>query len=167
MKNNNKNLREWLEIVKPIIDSPEYQKRKKFRHHGDITVYDHCVRVSIYSYLVARRFKMDYKSAAIAGLLHDFYTTPWQECTEKLPFFKMHGFTHAAIALENSRKYFSEYLNPTIENAILRHMFPLNKIPPKTKVGFLITLVDKYVSIEMFREPESIIQTAKAVGGCK
>lgn len=156
-------LSEWYDIVSPIINHPEYQRRKTFRHHGDITVYDHMVRVSIYMYLWAKKLNMDYKSAAIAGLLHDFYETPWQDVKVKQPFFKMHGFTHAANALKNAQKYFPEYMNPVIENSILRHMFPLNKVPPKYKIGFMLTLVDKYVSLEMFKEPESLIKTFKAI----
>lgn len=163
MKKNYQDLSEWYDIVSPIINSKEYQRRKTFRHHGDITVYDHMVRVSIYMYMWAKKDNLDYRSAAIAGILHDFYTTPWQDVKEKLPFFKMHGFTHAAVALENSKKYFPEYLNPVIENSILRHMFPLNKVPPKYRIGFMLTLVDKYVSMEMFKEPESLIKTFKAI----
>ena len=140
--------KEWYKIVRPIITSSEYRKRKKFRHHGDTSVYDHCVKVSIASYRFAKKMHLDYKSAAIAGLLHDFYTTPWQEDTEVKPFFQRHGFTHARVALENSRKFYGEYLNPKIENAILRHMFPLNIVPPRYSIGFVITVADKIKSLD-------------------
>ena len=40
---------------------------------------------------IAKKLKVDYKSAAIGGLLHDFYTKPWQEDTEKKKFFEKHG----------------------------------------------------------------------------
>ncbi len=150
---------EWQEIVYPILTSKEYFKRRTFRHHGDITVYDHCVHVSRLSYRIAKKLHLDYKSAAIAGLLHDLYTTPWQEVTVKKPFFEQHGFTHARDALKNSRKFYKKYLNPKIENAILRHMFPLNITPPKYATGYIVTLADKIVSLEVFTEPEVIIKT--------
>ena len=42
------------------------------------------------------------------------------------------------------------FLNEKTENVILRHMFPLNIVPPKNKEAWLITFVDKYVSCEVF-----------------
>lgn len=152
-------LDEWYKIAYPIISHPEYQRRKTFRHHGDTSVYNHSINVSIKSYVMAKKLNLDYKSATIAGLLHDFYESPWQDVTIKQPFFKKHGFTHAENALKNSRIYFKKYLNPCIENSIKRHMFPLNIIPPKYKEGLVLTMVDKMVSIDMITSKESIAKT--------
>ncbi len=140
--------KEWYKIVRPIITSCEYKKRKYYRHHGDVSVYDHCIKVSLGAYALAKKLHMDYRSAAIAGVLHDFYTTPWQDVMIQQPFFQRHAFSHAKCALENSRKYFGKYLNPKIENAILRHMFPLNITPPKSSIGYIITIVDKAKSMD-------------------
>lgn len=151
--------REWEEIVYPILTSKIFFKRRTFRHHGDITVYEHCIHVSRMSYRIAKKLHLDYKSAAIAGLLHDLYTTPWQEDTTKKPFFEQHGFTHARDALKNSQRYFGNYLNPKIENAILRHMFPLNITPPRYSTGYIVTLADKIISLEVITQPEVIVKT--------
>lgn len=140
--------KEWYKIVRPIITSKEYLKRKKFRHHGNTSVYEHSIKVSLGAFKLAKMLRLDYKSAAIAGVLHDLYTTPWQDVTVDLPFFKRHAFSHARCALENSQKYYSKYLNPKIENAILRHMFPLNIKPPRYSTGYIITIVDKCVSMD-------------------
>lgn len=154
---NSKDLSYWYEIAKPILDHPEYQKRKKYMHHGDTSVYTHSVGVSLRAFQIGKKFNLDLKSLIIAGLLHDFYKTPWQDVEEHLPLFKRHGFTHAKDALLNSRIYFSEYLNPTIENSILRHMFPLNKIPPKTKEGFVLTIADKLESLDLILSKKSLL----------
>ena len=146
---NSKDLAYWYEIAKPILEHPEYQKRKKFMHHGDTSVYTHCVRVSIRAFQMGKKLNLDLNTLVIAGLLHDFYETPWQEIEERLPLFQRHGFTHAKNALLNSRVYFSEYLNPNIENSILRHMFPLNKVPPKTKEGMVLIVADKLESLDL------------------
>ncbi len=140
---------EWYSIVRDIIISPEYEKRRTFRHHDDETVYEHSVKVSKQAYTIAKKLGADYRSAAIAGILHDFYTTPWQEDTTHKKFFEQHGFTHARDSLSNSRIFFSEYLNPQIENAILRHMFPLNIIPPKYFISYIVTFSDKVCSLNM------------------
>ena len=55
--------------------------------------------------------------------------------------------------MENSYQYFSELMNDKISNIILRLMFPLNIIPPKYLEGWIITLVDKYVSLETLKNP--------------
>ena len=145
---------EYYKIVKEILEHPEFIKRKNFKHHSNISVYDHCLAVSKLSYKIARKMKLDYKSAAIGGLLHDFYTKPWQECTEKKKLLEQHGFTHAKDALMNAHKYFPNLMNEKIDNIILRHMFPLNKVPPKYKEGWIVTTVDKYISLEVFKNPK-------------
>lgn len=154
--------KEWFEIIKPIVEHPEFQKRKTFKHHGETTVFEHSIRVSHKAYKIAKGLNTDYRSAAIAGILHDFYTTPWQDVIIKQPIYKMHAFTHAKSALENSRKYFSEFLDEKIENAILRHMFPLNIIPPKHLVGYIVTTADKLSSLDMILSPSSIKKTCLA-----
>ncbi len=99
---NKKDFNEYYEIVKPILNNKEFKKRKKFLHHGKVTVYDHSLAVSKLSYCLAKKLKLDYKSAAIGGLLHDFYNNPWQNKTKKTKFFQKHGFIHANQAFKNS-----------------------------------------------------------------
>lgn len=148
--------KEYYKIVDKILKNEEFQKRKEFPHHDKISVYDHCLAVSKLSYMLARKMKLDYKSAAIGGLLHDFYSKPWQGKKEKTKILDMHGFVHARDALLNSHKYFPELMNEKIDNIILRHMFPLNKIPPKYKEGWIVSIVDKYISLEVFKNPKFI-----------
>ena len=99
---------------------------------------------------------LDYKSAAIAGLLHDFYYKDWQKNIKKDPLYKAHGFSHSKEALENSKIHFPDLLNKKIENSIVRHMFPLNFIPPLYLESWIICLVDKYCSLEIFTTPKEL-----------
>lgn len=146
---------DYYKIVKDILNHPEFIKRKEYMHHDDISVYDHCLAVSKLSYKLARQMNLDYKSAAIGGLLHDFYSKPWQDKeTKSTKLLEKHGFTHARDALHNAHKYFPELMNEKIDNIILRHMFPLNKIPPKYKEGWIVTVVDKYISLEVLKNPK-------------
>lgn len=147
---------EYYNIVYEILATDEFQKRKKYKHHGSISVYDHSLAVSKYAYIVTKRLGYDYKSAAIGGLLHDFYYKPWQENVEKKSFLKKHGFVHAKEALENSKKYFPHLVNRKIANIIERHMFPLNKIPPRYIEAWIVNMCDKYVSLEVIKEPTKI-----------
>lgn len=144
---------EYYKIVNKILNHPEFQKRKQYAHHGNISVFDHSLAVSKVSYYLAKKLKKDYKIAAVGGLLHDFYYNPWQGVKEKRPFLKKHGFVHAQEAHDNALKYFPEYMNNRVENVILRHMFPVNKIPPKYIEGWIVTIADKYVSCEVLLHP--------------
>ncbi len=148
---------EFFEIISEILNSEEYQKRKKYKHHGEKSVYDHCLSVSMKSYKIAKIMGMDYKSAAIGGLLHDFYYKPWQENKEKKSFLKLHGFVHAKEALQNSKQNYPQYMNKRVENIIVRHMFPLNIIPPRYVESWVITIVDKIVSMEIFLNPSKLL----------
>ncbi len=151
---------QYYEIVKEILENPEFQKRKTYLHHENCSVYEHCLMVSFLSYLWAKKWNCDYKSAAIGGLLHDFYDKPWQTNTSKsskknkTKFFEQHGFVHAREAVKNSYHYFPTLMNKRVENIIRRHMFPLNICPPKYKEAWIITCVDKYVSADVLKNPK-------------
>lgn len=152
---------EYYEIVKEILDNKEFQKRKEYMHHENSSVYDHSLSVSILLYIWAKKWHLDYKSAAIGGLLHDFYDKPWQSKEHKLEsktkkgFFKQHGFVHASEAARNAKLFFPHLINPKIDNIIRRHMFPLNIHPPKYIESWMITLVDKYVSLDVLKTPKA------------
>ena len=153
---------EWFLIVEDILLSKEFQKRKYFIHHHELSVWDHSILVSFKSFIVGKYFNADCRICALAGLLHDFYPQAWQyseklekidngnyllEWNVKKPLFKMHGFVHASEAALNYVKFFPELENKRITNAIKRHMFPLNIIPPRYKEGVIVNCVDKLNSV--------------------
>ena len=148
--------KEYLEIVNQILNNKEFLKRKNYNHHGEKSVYEHCIEVSFFSYRLAKKLKFNYKEAAIGGLLHDFYYEDWHKVKYQKNIFKKHGFVHAKEALENSKKHFNNLLNKKIENIILRHMFPLNIVPPKYKEAWLVSIVDKIVSLEVLKSKDFI-----------
>ena len=151
--------REYYKIVKDIIEHPEFQKRKTFMHHENESVFDHVLEVSYYSFIYCKENDLDYKSAAIGGLLHDFYPKPWQNCEKcKKHFFDLHGFVHATEALENAWYYFPEHMTPKIANIIVRHMFPVNLAPPKYKEAWVVTMIDKRVSLKIFKNPKGLLK---------
>lgn len=151
------NDKEFLDIVSPILNNKEFDARKNWKHHEHCSLYEHCLIVSYLSYEICKKRGFNYHDAAIGGLLHDFYYSPWQDhLDEKVPFFKQHGFVHAREALRHSYEVFPELMNARIANIILRHMFPLNVIPPKYKEGWVITYVDKKVSLDVVLDVKAI-----------
>lgn len=164
---------EWYIIVEDILRNPEFQKRKLFMHHHNLSVWDHSILVSFKSFAFSKKFGANAYVCAVAGLLHDFYSQAWISTPEleslengryttlmkeKKPWYKMHGFTHAKDAALNYVKYFPELEDKRITNSIKRHMFPLNIIPPRYMEGYIITIVDKLNSV---RELPSVYDISK------
>lgn len=146
---------EYINIVRDILKNEEFKKRKHFRHHGNITVYEHSLKVSYVAYKLSENIKcLNSAEIAIGGLLHDFYYEPWQEKHEKKRRGESHCFVHALEALKNAKANFPELLDEVIEDIIEKHMFPLNSALPKYKEAWLITIVDKLVSLEVLKQPE-------------
>lgn len=154
---------EWLNIVKEILLNDEFQKRKYFKHHKG-RLWDHLTEVSYYSFLMAKTRNADERVCAIAGLLHDFYPKAYKyskeldeighnyvdEVKKKQPIWKMHGFTHAEAAAINARIHFPKLIDDQIYSIIKTHMFPLNLTRlPKYKEGWIVTYVDKKLSISL------------------
>ena len=177
---NDQYYKDWYRIVRKILRNKEFQKRRLFTHHENESLWTHSIKVSFNSYKYALKHKINERNCAIAGLLHDFYTRAWQDSIEleqledkyrdrfinnkKEKLLEMHGFTHPYEALENSRKYFKKYLNKNIENAIVTHMFPLSLFTkeklPNCKEAFVITLIDKKVSMNVLNSFNTILKYA-------
>lgn len=135
----------YYECIKDVFNSDPVKMMDKFIQHGSTTTLEHCIRVSHASYKVAKFFKMDYKAAARAGLLHDLFLYDWHLQPKGVKLFKKHGFTHPQIALDNALKYFK--LTEREKNIISTHMWPLTfRKFPKYKESFVVSLVDKYTS---------------------
>lgn len=150
---------EFYKIIEPILIQAEMQKRKKYPHHINESVYAHVLRVSYDCYKIGKRLNMDYKSLAIAGILHDFYEKPWQYSEEKRPFFQKHAFTHAKEAVINARRVFGrDVVTDKVESIMVTHMFPLNKRIPRSREAWLITLVDKADSIDFIMHPIALFK---------
>ena len=131
---------DYMACVGDIMEHPVFQSMDQFIQHGTTTTKAHCIQVSYLSYRICRRHGWDFKAAARAGLLHDMFLYDWH--TEKN---HIHGYTHPRTALNNARKYFE--LTPREENIILRHMWPLTPIPPKTMEGMVIVYADKFCGV--------------------
>jgi len=146
----------YLFIVEEILYHEEFLRRKTYLHHEDRSVYTHSLMVSIKAYKVAKFLKLDKNKAAIGGLLHDFYYDDWQKNKIKKPFFRQHGFIHPKEALENSKSFFPTLIDKKTGNIIIRHMFPLTLIPPFYIESWIVTIIDKYVSLEIFKSPQNL-----------
>lgn len=135
--------KEFELIIKELIENETVQQMKNYRQHCDTNCFEHCYTASYYCYNICKKFKLDYKSAARAAMLHDLFLYDWRDPSSHK---RWHAFNHPRTAYENALKLFE--LNDIEKDIILKHMWPTTVIPPKYLEGFVLTIVDKYCAIE-------------------
>ena len=128
---------EYLDIVKDVLNDPEFKKLKSFEHHG-VSRYNHSLKVSYQAYKYAKKRNMDYRAVAIGGLLHDFFESPLNP-TAKEKFIST--FKHSELALKNASSRYS--INEKESDIIISHMFPFCSHIPTYKESWIVMLFDK------------------------
>ncbi len=150
---------EYLELVGDILDHPEFLRLRDFFHHNS-SIYEHARAVSYLSYSIAKKFGIDYRSAARGGLLHDFFLYDWRNHdVPDLPKEKFHGFAHPKIALKNAEENFE--LNDIERDCIVKHMWPLTLAPPKYRESFVVCMADKFVASREYITGKNARETGK------
>lgn len=142
--------KEFYKIIKDIANHEEFLKIKKIKHHG-INRFNHSLRVSYYTYKLAKLLGFNYIEATRGALLHDFF----------LDELKNDGTLkslqhHPRYALKNANKYFK--LTRREKNIILSHMFPVGLNVPRYKESWLVDIIDDICSCyERFYSTTEII----------
>lgn len=142
--------------VQHIFADEEFLSLNQFVHHYWTNRLMHSISVSYLAWKIARKLGCDEKTAARAGLLHDFCPYDFKK---KTPTGEHQLFFHPKEAAKNSMKKFE--ISEKEFDAILTHMFPLGPIP-KHREAWIIVLADKIcATMEFFRikwkTPHSII----------
>lgn len=129
----------FLNCVDDLIGTEEVLSMRDIPHHPGCNCYEHSVFVAYVAFRIARRYGLDYRTAARCGLLHDLYlynarikgTHPGNQC-----------FDHPVAAVRNARILCGS-LSPKEENIIAAHMWPLAKKRPRSKEAAVVNLSDK------------------------
>ncbi|MBP3762075.1 MAG: HD domain-containing protein [Ruminococcus sp.] len=146
-------LSSYYPCISDIIKEPCLDKLKNITHHIHTTRYQHCVNVSYYSYIVCKKFRLDARSAARAGLLHDlFYYDRKEYNSYKHKGQPSHSLMHAKLALKNANEITD--INPLEKDMIENHMWPMTRPRPKYKETYIITIIDKYCAVLEFCIPK-------------
>lgn len=135
---------DYLSCVQDIITHESFERFKRIKRnkqHG-ITRYEHSLKISYYSYKIAKLLKLNTVEAAQAGLLHDFYNT---RLTKKGLAKLKDMFKHPSIASQNAKYIFN--IPDSIQSIIENHMFPLTKKAPQSAEGWIVSIVDKVISL--------------------
>lgn len=134
---------EYLHCVQDILDHEVFKSMDQYIQHGETSCMKHCIQVSYLSYRICKKMGWEYQAAARAGLLHDLFLYDWHTHGKETGE-RFHGFTHPRKALNNASAHFK--LTKKEKNMILRHMWPLTPIPPKSVEGLALVYADKFCS---------------------
>ena len=142
-KNNYKNNKEFLNIIRELVNNDTVQEMKKYRQHYETTCFEHCYMVSYYCYLICKKYNLDYISVARAAMLHDLFLYDWR--IRQPNRTGLHAYTHGKTACNNASKLFN--LTQKEKDMIITHMWPVTLKFPTSIEGFILTFVDKYCAI--------------------
>lgn len=139
--------------------SAHLYKMEQYKHHQEVTTMLHCIAVAYYSLCIASilRIKIRSESMIIGALFHDYYLYDWH-VPEK--YHQFHGIKHSRFAIKNLRKIYKT--NAIEENIILSHMFPLTLSPPLYRESIIVSMADKWCSIQetlFSKNHQDLIQT--------
>ena len=138
-----KNNEEFNSLIEDLISNETVLKMKNYRQHFNVSCYEHCYNVSLDCYRIAKKLRLDYKSIARAAMVHDLFLYDWR--TKQEGRTGLHAFSHGKTACENALKEFD--LNKKEQDMIIKHMWPVTLMPPKSIEGFILTIVDKYSTL--------------------
>lgn len=133
--------REFYRCIEDIVYHPVVLKMKRFYQHCETDCYHHCLSVAYYNFRICRALRLDARSAARGGMLHDLFLYDWRTHSEKTGD-RLHAMTHPWTAYRNARKYFK--LNSIEKEVITKHMWPTTLIPPRHWETYVICFTDKY-----------------------
>ncbi len=140
--------KEYIECVYDLIQNPLIQKMDNIEQHvDDMSCLDHSIYVSAISFALCKKWKLNARAVARAGLLHDLYLLNWDEDTD---FSQWERLTkHPQIALDNAKKHFN--LTKLEQDIISKHMWPLTITKmPKYKESMIVNIVDTACAIAEF-----------------
>lgn len=138
-----------LSIIQNIYLHDEFQKRltSEFSHHDQITLGYHILEVTIVTYILSKKRKINISTALQIAMFHDLYTLPWQNNPQASvnSFFHKHGFRHPIESVINALTWYPDIFHQNKESEIIidgivHHMFPLPVVSFSKKNQNLIEL---------------------------
>ena len=132
----------FFDTVGAVYNSEEVQSLRQYEQHLEIDRLRHITSVSYLAYIVCRELGLDYRSAAIAAVMHDLFYYDWRD-GETGKWHRLHGYKHPTYAALNAKELYPA-LTQKQADIIRRHMWPLTPLLPKSPEGLIVSLSDKY-----------------------
>lgn len=130
---------EYFSFVKDLLSDKIVLSLSSFCHHIGTTRFQHSLNVSYYNYKLCKLLHLNARSAARAGLLHDFF---FYNRKEHENILRSHSEEHALTAFYNASEMFP--ITELEGDMIVNHMWPMTHRLPRHRETFIITLVDKF-----------------------
>ncbi|WP_225047620.1 HD domain-containing protein [Lacticaseibacillus kribbianus] len=134
---------EYMALVQDLLDQPAVQKLADYTQHHYSNRLEHCISVSYQSYLLGKKWHLNVRALARAGLLHDLFYYDWRTTKFDLG---THAYIHPRIALRNAEKLTD--LTPMEKDIIIKHMWGATLGLPKYRESFVVSLVDDYAAVD-------------------
>ena len=145
---NDKTTAEFFYITKDLLSLEQMKDLDNYIQHLNTSRLQHSINVAYYTYLLCKKFNLDYTSATRGALLHDFYFYDWR--IDK-PEKGSHVSIHPKLALKTAQSLIE--LNDIEKDSILNHMWPMTHKMPKYKESMIVSLIDKYCTVlEVFTQ---------------
>lgn len=143
----------YYSCVCDIVYCEELERLRLITHHISTTRFQHCLNVSYYSYIVCRKLRLNARSAARAGLMHDlFYDDRKEYKSARTKDQPSYSLMHSLSALENAGQITE--ISPLEKDIIEKHMWPMTRPLPKYSESYVITVIDKYCAVLEFCLPK-------------
>lgn len=139
--------KKFILTARELLEDDRVMLMRRFVQHGNVSCYEHCLMVALYSYLYAKHLhiKINVEALVRGALLHDFFLYDWHE--NAFTPDGLHGFSHPYTALKNACRFFN--LTERERNIIYCHMWPLTPLQvPQYPEAWLVCLADKYCSLK-------------------
>jgi len=128
--------RELFNLIKDIFYHDEFQKRMtdEYKHHNKLILGYHLLEDTVVTYIFSKKYikddNFDLNIALNISMLHDLYTSPWQNKKKSLNFWNQHAFRHPIESVINSTIWYPELFESKkdaekIIDGIVHHMYPI------------------------------------------
>jgi uncharacterized protein len=143
----------YLDCVGELLKDDAVRSMKLYNQHRGVDCLEHCLNVSVASFKICKKLRLDYRAAARGSLLHDFFLYDWHHGN---PHGGLHAFTHPKVAATNATQHFT--LSAKERDVIVKHMWPLTLSLPKYAESYVVVLVDKFFCVsEAFSKKRSAL----------
>lgn len=133
---------EYFGCVSDLLNNKTVLSLGNFRHHIGTTRFQHSLNVSYYNFKLCKLLRLNARSAARAGLLHDFF---FYDRRDHEKIFGSHAEEHAVMALYNASQMFP--ITELEGDMIVNHMWPMTFHLPHYRETFVIQFVDKFCAV--------------------
>ena len=136
---------EFHSLIADLIQHDTVRQLAAITHHHFTNRLDHSISVAYLGYRLAKKWGLNYRSVARAGLLHDCFL----ESREEIATMNRgsHSRLHPLLACENAAAITT--LSHMEQDIIKTHMFLVSRCAfPRYKESYLITFVDKYIAMK-------------------